>query len=69
MTGIDHIGLNKVVNQLKPEQRQLIDLLYFGGYTQSEAAEKLKIPLGTVKTRVKAAMNKLRDLLREGSGI
>lgn len=61
---IDHIGLRKVVDSLKPEQRQLIDLLYFGGYTQSEVAKKLDIPLGTVKTRVKAAMNKLRELLR-----
>jgi RNA polymerase sigma-70 factor, ECF subfamily len=63
-TAVDHIGLRKVVDTLKPEQRQLIDLLYFGGFTQSEAAEQLGIPLGTVKTRVKAAMAKLRDLLQ-----
>lgn len=63
-TGVDHIGLGKVLDQLKPEQRQLIDLLYFGGYTQSEVAEELSMPLGTVKTRVKAAMTRLRQLLK-----
>jgi RNA polymerase sigma factor (sigma-70 family) len=66
VTGIDHIGLTKVLDQLKPEQRQLIDLLYFGGYTQSEVAKELSIPLGTVKTRVKAAMTRLRQLLQGG---
>lgn len=64
--GVDHIGLAKVLDQLKPEHRKLIDLLYFGGYTQSEVAEELAIPLGTVKTRVKAAMTRLRELLQGG---
>ncbi len=63
-TSIDHIGLRKFVEELKPDQRQLIDLLYFGGYTQSEAAEELNLPLGTVKTRVKAALNRLREILK-----
>jgi RNA polymerase sigma-70 factor (ECF subfamily) len=63
-TSVDHIGLRKFVDELKPEQRQLIDLLYFGGYTQTEAAEELNLPLGTVKTRVKAALNRLREILK-----
>ncbi len=63
-TATDHIGLRKFVDGLKPEQRELIDLLYFGGYTQSEAAEELGIPLGTVKTRVKAALTRLREILK-----
>lgn len=62
-TSVDHIGLKNVLDRLKPEHRVLIDLLYFGGYTQSEAAAKLDIPLGTVKTRVKIAMTQLRELL------
>lgn len=62
-TNIDHIGLKKVVEKLKPEHRTLIELLYFGGYTQTEAAQALGIPLGTVKTRVKIAINQLRELL------
>ena len=63
-TGTDKIGLRKLVDELKPEQRQLIDLLYFGGYTQAEASEELGIPLGTIKTRVKAAMTRLRELMK-----
>jgi RNA polymerase sigma-70 factor (ECF subfamily) len=63
-TATDHIGLRKFVDELKSDQRELVDLLYFGGYTQSEAAEELGIPLGTVKTRIKAALTKLRELLK-----
>jgi RNA polymerase sigma factor (sigma-70 family) len=55
------IGLKEMVRKLEPEYREIIDLLYFGGYTQSEAAEKLDIPLGTVKTRSRAAILKLRQ--------
>jgi RNA polymerase sigma factor (sigma-70 family) len=56
------IGLNEMVNKLDPEQKKIIDLLYFGGYTQAETAEKLEIPLGTVKTRARMAINKLREM-------
>lgn len=55
------IGLKEMVNKLESEYRQIIDLLFFGGYTQNEAAEKLNIPLGTVKTRSRAAIMKLRQ--------
>ena len=57
----DTIGIKEMVRKLEPEYRQIIDLLFFGGYTQSEAAEKLNIPLGTVKTRSRAAIMKLRQ--------
>ena len=56
------IGLKDMVRKLEPEYRQIIDLLFFGGFTQQEAAEKLNIPLGTVKTRSRAALMKLRQL-------
>ncbi len=56
----DHIGLRKVVEGLKPEYQQIVELLYFKGYTQAEVSEEFGIPLGTVKTRVKAAVNLLR---------
>ena len=56
------IGLKELVQNLEPEYRQIIDLLFFGGFTQSEAAIKLNIPLGTVKTRSRAAIMKLRQL-------
>ncbi|MGZ8603127.1 MAG: sigma-70 family RNA polymerase sigma factor [Actinomycetota bacterium] len=45
---------------LPPEQRRVVELAYFGGYTQSRIAETLGIPIGTVKTRTLAAMRKLR---------
>ena len=56
----DVIGLKKLVDELDPEQKKLIDLLYFGGYTQMEVSEKFGIPLGTVKTRARMAIMNLR---------
>lgn len=56
----DGIGLKKLVDDLETEQKDIIELLYFKGFTQTEAAEELNIPLGTVKSRVRLAMNKLR---------
>lgn len=61
---VDGIGLQKVVEKLKPEYKQLIDLVYYQGYTQAEVAEEYGIPLGTVKTRIKAAVSTLRTLLQ-----
>lgn len=58
----DFIGLKDVVGQLRPERRQLIDLVYFGGYTHEEAAEELSLPLGTVKTRIRSALQELKQL-------
>ncbi|WP_258049036.1 MULTISPECIES: RNA polymerase sigma factor [Hymenobacter] len=60
----EHIGLQEITNQLNPEQKQVIDLLYFGGFTQSEVAEELDLPLGTVKTRARAAIKVLSKLIR-----
>jgi RNA polymerase sigma-70 factor (ECF subfamily) len=60
----DHIGLKDLVARLKPEHRLLIDKIYFEGYTQEEASEELNIPLGTVKTRVRAAIIQLREVFK-----
>jgi RNA polymerase sigma-70 factor, ECF subfamily len=49
---------------LSPPQRQAIELAFFEGLSQSEIAERLQEPLGTIKTRVRLGMQKLRDLLR-----
>jgi RNA polymerase sigma-70 factor (ECF subfamily) len=48
---------------LSPDQRRVIEMAYFDGYTQARIAEELDIPLGTVKTRTLAAMRKLRQAL------
>jgi RNA polymerase sigma-70 factor (ECF subfamily) len=61
---IDSIGLRDFVNKLKPKCIQLIDLLFFKGFTQQEASEELSIPLGTVKTQNRMCMNDLRNFLR-----
>jgi RNA polymerase sigma-70 factor (ECF subfamily) len=51
--------------QLPEEQRRILVLAYFEGLTQSEIAERLTTPLGTVKTRMRSGMIKLRELLGE----
>lgn len=61
---VDHIGLKAIVSKLKPEHKLLIDKIYFEGYTQDEAAKELAIPLGTVKTRLRAAISQLRTVIK-----
>lgn len=61
---IDSIGLRDFVKKLKPKCIQLIDLLFFKGFTQQEASEELAIPLGTVKTQNRMCMNDLRNFLK-----
>lgn len=59
----DYIGIKEQVSRLKEEQREVIDLLYFEGYTHEEASKALNLPLGTVKTRIRTAVNQLRSIL------
>jgi RNA polymerase sigma-70 factor (ECF subfamily) len=54
------LGIKELVGTLKPEQKAIIDLVYFKGYTHVEAAEELDIPLGTIKTRLRMAIQLLR---------
>jgi RNA polymerase sigma-70 factor (ECF subfamily) len=56
--------VRQALGQLPEEQRQVLALAYFMGMTQQEIAEKLNQPLGTVKTRIRLGMIKLKDLLR-----
>ncbi|UOQ72760.1 RNA polymerase sigma factor [Hymenobacter cellulosilyticus] len=60
----EHVGLRELVMCLKPNDRKIIDLLYFGGFTQAEVADELQVPLGTVKTRARAAMHALAKAAR-----
>jgi RNA polymerase sigma-70 factor (ECF subfamily) len=61
---IDVIGIRDFVKKLKPKCIQIIELLFFKGYTQQEASEELEIPLGTVKTQNRKCINDLRNYLQ-----
>jgi RNA polymerase sigma factor (sigma-70 family) len=54
------LGVKDLVNKLRPEQKVILDLVYFKGYTHLEAADELSIPLGTIKTRLRMAIIQLR---------
>jgi len=56
--------VRSALDSLSPEQREVIELAYYGGLSHSEIALKLGQPLGTVKTRTRLGMIKLRDMLR-----
>jgi RNA polymerase sigma-70 factor, ECF subfamily len=55
--------VREALNLLTPEQREVIELAYYSGLSHSEIAEKLSQPLGTVKTRTRLGMMKLREAL------
>ncbi|HMO56494.1 MAG TPA: sigma-70 family RNA polymerase sigma factor [Roseiflexaceae bacterium] len=54
------------LQQIPAEQREVLELAYFGGLSQSEIATQLQIPLGTIKTRIRSGLQRLRDLLQSG---
>ena len=57
-TKFDFLKIRKHVAHLKPNQKNIIDLAYFNGYTQAEIAKDLKMPLGSVKKCVMACLEK-----------
>lgn len=64
---IDKIGVDSLVHALNDDQKQIVDMVYFKGYTQSQIAELTGIPLGTIKTRLKSGLAKLKNILgKEG---
>ncbi len=58
-------AVQDALRQLPPDQREAIELAYYGGLTQSELAERLHVPLGTIKSRMFIGLRRLGDLLAE----
>lgn len=63
MEKIEAIGVKELMNDLSEDQRFIIEYIYFKGYTHSEISEEFDIPLGTVKSRVRAALQVLKKNL------
>lgn len=61
---IDGIGLKETLAGLREEERFILEMAYFKGYTQSEISDEFDIPLGTVKTRLRMGLKNLRKVLQ-----
>lgn len=62
---VEGIGVKELMNQLTADQKFIIEYIYFQGYTHSEISEEFNIPLGTVKSRVRAALQVLKKNLEK----
>ena len=56
-------ALRRALAALTPDERQAIETTFFGGLTHAEAAARLNQPLGTIKTRIRSGLHKLRDAI------
>lgn len=65
LTGLEREWARKTLAQLPDQQREALELAFWGGYTQSELAELLGVPLGTVKSRMFNGMARLRELMED----
>lgn len=57
---IEHIGLQEAVESLEPDERELIELAFYQGHSHKQLVDITGLPLGTVKTKLRAALKKLR---------
>jgi RNA polymerase sigma-70 factor (ECF subfamily) len=57
--------VQRVLNELPQEQREVVELAFFGGLTHAELAERLREPLGTIKSRIRMGLLRLRGLIEE----
>jgi RNA polymerase sigma-70 factor (ECF subfamily) len=60
----DRVTVKSALDGLPEAQRQVVELAYWNGLTQSEIAERLGQPLGTVKTRMRLGLERLKELLK-----
>lgn len=61
--GLERDEIRAALGTLSVEQRETIELAYFGGYSQTEISDLMRVPLGTVKGRTRLALRKLRETL------
>lgn len=63
---IDTLDVNDIVSRLKPDLKEVLSMVYHKGYTHLETSDILKLPLGTVKTKVRTALMELRTFYSHG---
>lgn len=68
-TSADGLVIRRALMRLPPANREVILLAYFGGYTHRQLAEKLGLPLGTVKSRIRIGLERLSTILSDGGGL
>jgi RNA polymerase sigma-70 factor (ECF subfamily) len=63
VSNVDADAARQAMNSLPPEQKQAIELAYFGGLSHTEIATQVSAPVGTVKGRIRLGLDRLRDAM------